>query len=972
MAQADGTITLHTNVDTSGVKKGANTIKSALNGLSGTLFKFTSAIGVAFGVGQLIRFGKEAVKLASDVEEVQNVVDVAFGDMAYKMEAFSRIAIETYGISQLTAKRTGSTYMAMAKGMGIAEDAASDMSLVLTGLTADMASFYNISQEEADTAIKSIFTGETETLKRYGIVMTQVNLQEYARQQGITKNISKMTQQEQVMLRYKYVLQQTALAQGDFARTYDSWANQTRILSETWKEMQIEFGQAFKTVATLVLPAVNSLIRGLTHVAQVARIAAQNIASFFGREINTESKSVADNAESMSNSTGTTSDNMEDVTDATKKTNKETKKLLASFDDLSILSESVSKDLDNKPIDFGDLPTSGIESIGDSKFDPNGYALEVNAALELIMAYAGVALVGIGLILLFFGQVGWGIGFIIAGVITFEVVKYSAIMQDHQEVIDALRKILKAAGSIMASVGLVLLFFGHIGWGIGLILEGIAVFGASEFVGERLNIDFIKENLDIIFKIMGELACAVGLLLIFLGNTPVGIGFIVVGIAFMGVSEFVGEKFTGEQITAKLLELSQVISEALCVIGVILLFLGHIPAGIGFIVAGMALMNVTEIAEGGFDKEKIQEFLFSLLDTISKSMLVIGVILLVLGQTLKGLAAIILGLTLMELPEIVSGDESIEEKVNKVITVLMESCGKALLVLGVILIVFKQYLKGILALAAGISLLQLSQENDGGKDIITLIDEFIVKLMEKVMLAAVALGVVLIMAGQIPLGIAALVFGALQYFQMVAINSGALNEKLIPWLTKLNQIIMGFSLVLGIILLFSGNIVAGLAFLALAGTSFFINKQMEGLDGSAVKEQLSSELSSINDEAKQGVDEINNTLSGISFSGQSNYAASTRYSSSNNKATFSVPKLANGTVIPPNKEFLAVLGDQKSGTNVEAPLSTIKQAVAEAMGENGGGNQTVILQIDGREFGRVALDQMNRESKRVGASIFSV
>ena len=345
---------------------------------------------------------------------------------------------------------------------------------------------------------------------------------------------------------------------------------------------------------------------------------------------------------------------------------------------------------------------------------------------------------------------------------------------------------------------------------------------------------------------------------------------------------------------------------------------------------------------------------------------------MVLGQTLKGLAAIILGLTLMELPEIVSGDESIEEKVNKVITVLMESCGKALLVLGVILIVFKQYLKGILALAAGISLLQLSQENDGGKDIITLIDEFIVKLMEKVMLAAVALGVVLIMAGQIPLGIAALVFGALQYFQMVAINSGALNEKLIPWLTKLNQIIMGFSLVLGIILLFSGNIVAGLAFLALAGTSFFINKQMEGLDGSAVKEQLSSELSSINDEAKQGVDEINNTLSGISFSGQSNYAASTRYSSSNNKATFSVPKLANGTVIPPNKEFLAVLGDQKSGTNVEAPLSTIKQAVAEAMGENGGGNQTVILQIDGREFGRVALDQMNRESKRVGASIFSV
>ena len=156
MAQADGTITLRTNVDTNGVKKGANTIKSALNGLSGTLFKFTSAIGVAFGVGQLIRFGKEAVKLASDVEEVQNVVDVAFGDMAYKMEAFSNIALETYGISKLTAKQTGSSFMAMADGMSIAEEVASDMSLVLTGLSADMASFYNISQEEAKTALSNI------------------------------------------------------------------------------------------------------------------------------------------------------------------------------------------------------------------------------------------------------------------------------------------------------------------------------------------------------------------------------------------------------------------------------------------------------------------------------------------------------------------------------------------------------------------------------------------------------------------------------------------------------------------------------------------------------------------------------------------------------------------------------------------------------------------------------------------------
>lgn len=330
----NGHIILDTRVDTTGVTKGFSAIKNGANSVIGVVGKLGAAIGVAFGVSALVKFAKQSVELSSDVQEVQNVVDVAFGDMRDQMEAFANKAIETYGISRLTAKRTGSTYMAMAKGMGIAGQEAADMALNLTGLSADMASFYNVSQKYTDIALKSVFTGETETLKQYGIVMTQTNLQEFARQQGITKSIQAMTQQEQTMLRYQYVMKQTALAQGDFARTQDSWANQTRILSERWKEMQIIWGDAFRTIGTLVLPAVNRLIQGLSTVAGYAKIAAQSIARMFGKEIDSS-------AETASN-ISTAVDNQNDLTEATKETTKAAKGQLAAYDEINQISKDTA------------------------------------------------------------------------------------------------------------------------------------------------------------------------------------------------------------------------------------------------------------------------------------------------------------------------------------------------------------------------------------------------------------------------------------------------------------------------------------------------------------------------------------------------------------------------------------------------------------------------------------------------------
>lgn len=160
---ADGSLVFNRKIDKSGFNSGVSSLTQSFGKFKSSLSKIGSAVGIAFDVKHLIAFGKSAIETASDLTEVQNVVDTAFGSMSYKMEEFADKAIETYGISKLSAKQTGSTFMAMAKGMGFASDGASDMAIALTGLSADMASFYNEEQSVAFTALKSVFTGETES-----------------------------------------------------------------------------------------------------------------------------------------------------------------------------------------------------------------------------------------------------------------------------------------------------------------------------------------------------------------------------------------------------------------------------------------------------------------------------------------------------------------------------------------------------------------------------------------------------------------------------------------------------------------------------------------------------------------------------------------------------------------------------------------------------------------------------------------
>lgn len=381
-SKTDGKIILKTEVDQSGVKNGINSIKQGFNGLSGAIQKLKIAIGIGLGIRELVQFGKTAVEIASDLQEVQNVVDVAFGSMKQKMEDFADTALKTYGISKLTAKRTGSTYMAMAKGMGIADETASEMALTLTGLTGDVASFYNLSQERADTVLKSVFTGETESLKQLGIVMTEVNLQNFAHTKGIKKKLSAMSQEEKTMLRYRFVLEQTKLAQGDFLNTQDSWANQTRIMAESWKEMQVVWGETFIALGTLFLPTINRIIEALAQAGQVAQKTAQAIyKAFTGKTL--EIKAADNQADSIADSV----DNQNDLTDAISKTNEEQKKSMLGFDELNTLSEKTAE----TTADIGGLGGIDMSDGGLSFAESEEDAFDLSKYDELTERLQGIA-----------------------------------------------------------------------------------------------------------------------------------------------------------------------------------------------------------------------------------------------------------------------------------------------------------------------------------------------------------------------------------------------------------------------------------------------------------------------------------------------------------------------------------------------------------------------------------------------------
>lgn len=324
--------------------KHVSSLGQQFGNLGNIVKKIGFLIGSVFAVGKLVQFGKECLELGSDLAEVQNVVDVTFTTMSDKVNEFAKSAITSAGLSETMAKQYTGTFGAMAKAFGFSKEQAYNMSTQLTQLTGDVASFYNLDQGEAFTKLKSVFTGETESLKDLGVVMTQTALDQFALANGFGKTTSAMTEQEKVALRLKFVTQQLSAASGDFIRTSDSWANQVRVMQLQLQSLKASVGQGLINIFTPVLKVINILLGKLATLANAFKSFTELItgkkssgqtsgsgAGLAGTDAIADTADqygqAADNAEKLADATN-------DNAKATKKANKETKNYLSSLDEV--------------------------------------------------------------------------------------------------------------------------------------------------------------------------------------------------------------------------------------------------------------------------------------------------------------------------------------------------------------------------------------------------------------------------------------------------------------------------------------------------------------------------------------------------------------------------------------------------------------------------------------------------------------
>ena len=302
-----GQIALELGINTDDFKRQlrslGTTTKNSIGGITDVLKKVAPAVAAAFSVKAIVNFSKECLNLGSDLAEVQNVVNVTFETMSGAVDEWAKNAMTKFGLSEKVAKEYIGQLGAMSKAFGNSEQEAYNQATELAGLVGDVASFYNLSTEEAFTKLKAVYTGETEGLKSLGVVMTQTALDEFAMAKGFGKTTSAMSEQEKVALRLAFVTDRLSGASGDFENTSHQWANQTRVLALRFDALKASIGQG---LINALLPVVQVLNTILERLQVVADSFSNFMGALFGNAGSTSSaiSSAASGSEIISSSLG--------------------------------------------------------------------------------------------------------------------------------------------------------------------------------------------------------------------------------------------------------------------------------------------------------------------------------------------------------------------------------------------------------------------------------------------------------------------------------------------------------------------------------------------------------------------------------------------------------------------------------------------------------------------------------------------
>ena len=592
-------------------QKSGRQAKVAFDGLSSTLRSVAGYIAMAFSVTKLVQFSSESSKLATRTEaSVQRLIDI-YGKASDAVGDFIDANARALGMSKAAAASYASVYGNL---FSVWADQKTNAELTnhYLNMTAVVASKTGRTVEDVQERIRSGLLGNTEAVEDLGIFVNVKTIEITDAFQRIADGRSweQLTAYEQSQVRTLAILEQSTKKYG--TQVADTTQSVRLKFQAAYEDFKNTWGQL---VNIILIPVLSTLTKIFSVATAVINTLTGNTGGIMG------DSSQADTTGQIKDNIAESTENQKEFTGAIEETNKELKKTLAGFDDLQILSRPSESANEQKIPEIGGGASGGggglelpaLPQIGQQEqFDPMAIVTKIRDALYFILPVISISLVVIGLILLSAGQIGWGLGFIIGGAYLYSVTERS----------------------------------------------------------ENGYFDFsvIKRDLDAILPYIDEALVAIGLILMFLGQIPIGIGFIIVGAIVYGAQEVDTSDYTGQDIITKLAAITEAVSISLVAIGIILMFFGNFPLGLGFIVAGAGLLKVSEEKLNETEiQTKIQKFFADFKEYIeitAWAMVALGFVLLLFGNFGLGFALILGGLAIVGVTEAVLDFDALIDKVK--------------------------------------------------------------------------------------------------------------------------------------------------------------------------------------------------------------------------------------------------------------------------------------------------------------------
>ena len=632
----DGSIILTTKVDKTGLNNGIKSMKSGIKSLSSSLTALGSVIGAVFSVTAIVNFSKEASKFATETEaSVQRLIDI-YGSASESVGDFIDANARAIGMSKASASSFASVYGNL---FSVWADQATNAELTnqYLNMTAVVASKTGRTIQDVQERVRSGLLGNTEAIEDLGVFVNvkTIEMTDAFKRMADGRSWEQLDAYTQQQVRSMAILEQATAKYG--TTVADTTATTRAQYQAAYEDFQNTWGQVVNVVLIPVLKVATQVLSVLTRGLQI-------IAGISGKTIENNSA-----FESQASSIGGAVENQEALTKAVEDTAKAQKKSLAGFDQINKLTESTAGASGGAGTSGGGAVGGGVADLGlaDLTYD-NSIVGKISGDLAAIMGIVGVALVAVGLILTFTGHIAWGIGFIIAGASIFAVSMATLSQTDQTTPIsEMLMKIMAIAGVALVAIGLILLTYGQVLWGISFLIAGAGMLAVSVVSASKGNVtDEAKDLLLSVLLIAGTAMLALGIILMCAGVfNPLSIGLVVAGAAGLASAVAINPQEVGQKIKKFFQDNAGIItgiSLALVVLGILVCFTPLFGLGIGLIVVGVAGLAATVALNWNSVKERVTSAFNSVIKWVKTwGLLGLGIILVISGVAMPlGLALI--------------------------------------------------------------------------------------------------------------------------------------------------------------------------------------------------------------------------------------------------------------------------------------------------------------------------------------------